>query len=147
MRLDGTPLGFGAVAIRTLLRLVDLLPFLYATGAVCILVTQNNQRLGDMAAGTIVARDRRPSPPTVDVTSGLDLASLPSWDAASVNDEEMALVRRFVERRSLLNSESRSQLAASIAGPLRGKVAAPDAPDNDEAFLNRLYAEKMRRQL
>jgi uncharacterized RDD family membrane protein YckC len=147
MRLDGTPLGFAAVAIRTLLRVVDLLPFLYATGAVCILVTQNNQRLGDMAAGTVVARDRRPPPQGVDITSGLDLASLPPWDAAAVNDDEMALVRRFVERRGHLNAESRSQLAASIAGPLRSKVAAPDASDDDETFLARLFAEKMRRQI
>jgi uncharacterized RDD family membrane protein YckC len=146
IRVDGTPLGFGAVAIRTLLRAVDIIPFLYATGAVCILVTKNNQRLGDLAAGTVVARDRKPPAPPANAVPGLDLSGLPAWDTAAINDEEMALLRRYVERRDLLNSESRAQLATSIAGQLRNKVAAPDAPDNDEAFLLRLLAEKLRRQ-
>jgi uncharacterized RDD family membrane protein YckC len=46
-----------AIAIRTLLRVVDWLPFLYAVGFVSVLATgRRRMRLGDLAAKTVVAR-------------------------------------------------------------------------------------------
>jgi uncharacterized RDD family membrane protein YckC len=59
-KADGSRAGAGAIAARTLLRLLDGLPFLYLVGFVAILVTPARQRLGDLAAGTVVvpaARD------------------------------------------------------------------------------------------
>ncbi|HLF78459.1 MAG TPA: RDD family protein [Dehalococcoidia bacterium] len=55
--LEG-PLSWGKVAIRTLLRAVDGLPWLlpYLVGIICIAVSKNHQRIGDMAAGTAVVR-------------------------------------------------------------------------------------------
>jgi uncharacterized RDD family membrane protein YckC len=53
---DGTSAGTGAIVIRTLLRLVDSLPALYALGLVVALITPRRQRLGDLAARTVVAR-------------------------------------------------------------------------------------------
>jgi uncharacterized RDD family membrane protein YckC len=38
------------------LRIIDWLPFFYLIGFVLILVTSNRQRLGDLAANTIVVR-------------------------------------------------------------------------------------------
>ena len=58
VRSGGDPVGFITSAIRNVLRLVDFLPFAYVVGAVSILVTGRNQRLGDVAAGTLVVRDR-----------------------------------------------------------------------------------------
>jgi len=58
-RLDGTPAGAGAVAIRTLLRIVDSLPFAYLVGLIAVLATgRKRQRLGDLAAGTTVVSAR-----------------------------------------------------------------------------------------
>ena len=54
---DGGRAGPGRVAVRTVLRLVDGLPFLYLVGFVCMLATgERRQRLGDLAAGTRVMR-------------------------------------------------------------------------------------------
>lgn len=47
--------GAGAVAARTLLRLFDSI-FFYLVAFVAVLVSPRNQRLGDMAAGTLVVR-------------------------------------------------------------------------------------------
>src|SRR5438876_382409 len=44
--------------VRNLVRLVDFLPLYYAVGAVTMFVNQRGQRLGDLAAGTVVVRDR-----------------------------------------------------------------------------------------
>ncbi len=54
--LAGKPLTFGQVAVRTLLRLIDGLPFLYLAGIIAIAASKQHQRLGDMAANTNVMR-------------------------------------------------------------------------------------------
>jgi len=54
-RADGAAASTGEVAVRTVLRIVDALPFLYLVGLVTILATgRRAQRLGDLAAGTTV---------------------------------------------------------------------------------------------
>ncbi|HVW34689.1 MAG TPA: RDD family protein, partial [Acidimicrobiia bacterium] len=65
VRLAGEPVGFVASAVRNLLRLVDSLPGIYAVGAACVLFSRRNQRLGDMAAGTLVVRERRAALPSL----------------------------------------------------------------------------------
>ena len=58
VRLDGAPVGFVTSAVRNLLRIVDVLPGFYGVGLVAVLASRRNQRLGDMAAGTLVVRER-----------------------------------------------------------------------------------------
>ena len=53
---NGGDVDYGPAAIRTLLRLVDVLPVLYLVGFVLLLVTDRTQRLGDIAADTVVVR-------------------------------------------------------------------------------------------
>ncbi len=55
---QGLRLKFPQIAIRNLLRFVDMLPMLYLVGAIAILFSRRCQRLGDFAANTIVARER-----------------------------------------------------------------------------------------
>jgi uncharacterized RDD family membrane protein YckC len=146
IRVDGSPLGFGAVAIRNLVRLVDFLPAFYAVGLIAIVTNKRNQRVGDLAAGTVVIRDRKVVMAPANLVSGIDLAALPPWDASMVSEEELGLVRRFAERRHSMQPANRAQLAATLAGPLRAKIAAPDAPGDDAEFLTRLLAEKLLRE-
>src|SRR5206468_13021288 len=54
----GGPIDFRAACVRNLLGLADALPVFYVLGAVLILVTGRRQRLGDLAAGTVVVRER-----------------------------------------------------------------------------------------
>ena len=146
IKLDGSPLGLGAVAIRTLLRFIDLLPTAYAVGIISILVSARHQRLGDLAAGTVVVRERQPTLSSAVLAGSIALDGLPPWDTSAVTENEVGLVRRFVERRTSLAPANRAGLAASLAGPLRSKVSAPDANTDDEAFLLRLLAEKLHRE-
>jgi len=55
--LDGSPCGIEKAAIRNVLRLVDG-AFAYLPGIVCIIFTEKRQRIGDLAAGTVVVRMR-----------------------------------------------------------------------------------------
>jgi len=57
VRVDGSRIGFGRAAVRTLLRVIDWLPAFYLVGLVTVAVSGRNQRLGDLAADTAVVRD------------------------------------------------------------------------------------------
>jgi uncharacterized RDD family membrane protein YckC len=52
--LDGRRCGFGQAMVRNLLRIIDGLPFLYVAGLITTLVTKKKQRVGDLAAHTVV---------------------------------------------------------------------------------------------
>lgn len=139
--VDGTPLSLGAVSLRTLMRLIDFLPAAYAIGAVAIVTSNRNQRVGDMVANTIVIRTRTPvvaaAAPVETPTEG--------WDVSAVTDGQLALVRRFTMRRTELAPEARHRLAAELATQLRPSVSGGERLD-DEAFLVQLLAEKQARR-
>jgi uncharacterized RDD family membrane protein YckC len=59
----GLELQFYQVAIRNLVRAIDLFPVLGLVGGIAMLSNRRLQRLGDLAAGTVVIRNRRPSTP------------------------------------------------------------------------------------
>ena len=59
VQLEGRPLTLGAVVIRNVLRLVDILPVAYILGGLLVQVTPRAQRLGDFAAGTSVVYRHR----------------------------------------------------------------------------------------
>ena len=144
VRTEGQPVNFITSAIRNVLRVIDWLPFSYAAGAVSILVTSHNQRLGDLAAGTIVVRARKPaSKPVVAATFTVALpADLAAWDTTAITAEELAAVRSFLERRNDLELGVRNALAATLASGLRGKVAGVPAEYSGERFLEALAAAK-----
>jgi uncharacterized RDD family membrane protein YckC len=53
---DGSSIGYGAAFVRSLLRVVDFLPAGYLVAAVLVWATPRRQRLGDIAARTVVVR-------------------------------------------------------------------------------------------
>jgi uncharacterized RDD family membrane protein YckC len=145
VRLDGSPVTFFTSAIRNVLRLVDILPGMYLVGIVTILVTRRNQRLGDVAAGTLVVRERTEHPALGELRAPQPVPSTNTWDATGVTADELAAVRSFLARRYELTHEARYRLAADLAGALRPKVVG--APENlgSEAFLEKLAAARLPR--
>jgi len=55
---QGEPLRFSQAVIRNLVRLVDFLPAFYGVGLVTLFINGQGKRLGDLAAGTLVVRER-----------------------------------------------------------------------------------------
>ena len=55
---SGRAIGLFESMARNFVRFIDQIPFFYAVGAIAIFVTRDHQRLGDLAAGTLVVRDR-----------------------------------------------------------------------------------------
>ena len=54
VKSDGSQMTWGAAAIRNVLRIVDALPTLYIVGIIVASVTDDTQRLGDLAGDTVV---------------------------------------------------------------------------------------------
>jgi uncharacterized RDD family membrane protein YckC len=55
----GLRLHFPQIVLRNLLRLVDALPLLYLVGGITCFFSRNGQRLGDLAANTIVVSHQK----------------------------------------------------------------------------------------
>ena len=53
---SGEPISMRESLIRNFLRVIDWLPFLYLLAVASIAVSRKRQRIGDIAAGTIVTR-------------------------------------------------------------------------------------------
>ena len=148
VRIGGRPVGFVASSIRNMVRIVDFLPSLYLVGMIAVISTRMNQRLGDLAAGTVVVREQPVTvapplqPPPVPPTHATP--ELETWDVSSITADELATIRRFLERRGELTPHARMHLAQELAGRLQPKVvgAPPMAP---EAFLEYLSVAKARR--
>lgn len=63
---EGVRISFVQAVVRNLVRIVDLLPGLYFVGGASTLLDPHRRRLGDLAAGTIVVRERKaPAPSAV----------------------------------------------------------------------------------
>src|SRR5262249_28371662 len=139
VRESGAPVTFGTSAVRNVIRIIDLLPGTYLVGITAILVTQRNQRVGDLAAGTLVIRDPRELPPEVRLSS---LTETPAWDTSAVDQQDMDAVAAFLARRNQLAAGARIQIAAELAGRLRPKVGGAIESQSDEMFLQHLLAAK-----
>lgn len=127
--VDGAPISAEQSAVRNILRIVDMLPTMYAVGLVSVLVTARNQRLGDLAAGTMVVKERvepleevsAPEPPAPELPPEVsaEVLRLVRAGVRAVTREEEKTIRRFLERRFELAPSARNRLAARLADTLR----------------------------
>lgn len=141
---DGGPARFSAIVVRNLLRLVDVLPGTYGVGYIAIFVTKRHQRLGDMAAGTVVIRERKGSDRLPRVSPGGTVSVPPGFDATAVTAADLAVVRQYLDRRLALDDDSARRLAARLARPLREQVHDPVGNLDDLTFLRTIVAFKAR---
>lgn len=63
---EGAPAGAGAILVRNLFRLIDVLPASYALGLLVAMFDGRHRRVGDMAAGTLLVYEERPDAGAVD---------------------------------------------------------------------------------
>jgi uncharacterized RDD family membrane protein YckC len=142
IRTDGQPANGAAILVRNLIRILDviLLPFL---AVISMLVTSRAQRLGDLAAGTMVVREPRFSEPeTVRLPNRADL---PVVDATGLSEREYDVIRSFLARRSSLDPTARWRLSAQLAASVRGRVGSLPDGVPDEAMLEAVAQSYRRR--
>ena len=95
---DGAPVGFGRAFVRSVMRFVDGLPFLYLLGWFVAAVSEERRRLGDLLAGTAVVNVRETVVPPIPPRGGEERAgpwpSVAGSYGATVAEEAEALRRR-----------------------------------------------------
>ncbi|HET6275993.1 MAG TPA: RDD family protein [Candidatus Cybelea sp.] len=135
VRDGGYPIDFGASLIRNLIRVGEWIIGYYVLAAISALLSPENKRLGDLAAGTIVVRDARLAAPRELLRRAEETTYAPT---AYLSGDERALVKRFLERRDELNEERRREIAAQLATRVRSRVPQELARLDDEPLLERL---------
>lgn len=125
---DGRPIAFAASAIRNVLRAADVLPTAYLVGLGAMFATQRFQRLGDLAAGTMVVVVKRASKAApIRLTPPPAPKELATIAARVLLDaEERTAIELFLRRRGTLGQERERELAEMIAGPLKGRFGGKD---------------------
>ena len=143
---SGRPISAYDAILRNLLRIVDALPTMYATGLITMLISKENKRVGDYAAGTVVIHEK----PLQGVSSIWQQSQTPAQPPATgqlpqLTVEELQLVEAFLDRRGSLEPHVRSAMAHQIADRLaeRWAIPAEERPDA-EKFLE--AAAEQRRQ-
>ena len=106
MNTNGTPVGWTGSLIRNLIRFVDSLPGCYAFGCVSVLFTERFQRLGDLAAGTIVVHQPRQALPIRSAESDTIAVPVP------LSPDEQQAIMSFGERAPALSKGRAEELAA-----------------------------------
>ncbi len=137
---EGAPIRFRHAAIRAALEIPDFfIPPGGLVACVSVLFTRDDQRLGDLAAGTVVVHERSAS------KSGAPVWFPPPWgfesytstlDVSGLDAEGYQLIRSFLIRATELTPGARSALATRLARPVaRALHQLPPPGMSDELFL------------
>ncbi|MEM9195437.1 MAG: RDD family protein [Myxococcota bacterium] len=146
LRVDGVRITFFQAVIRNLIRVVDILPALYLVGAVSSFLDPHRRRLGDLAAGTIVVRERRSPRPSAVVPPSERYNTF-------VNDPAVALAARRITpperdamvalglRREELPLSVRKELFKDLSQHLEARLGVPRPPFfSEEKYVLNLTA-------
>jgi uncharacterized RDD family membrane protein YckC len=140
----GMRLQFNQIVVRNLLRFVDALPAFYFVGGLTCWLNANCQRLGDIAANTVVIRSPRIVEPDLDqllVAKYNSLRQFPHLAARlrqNVSPSEAEIALQALLRRDEFEPNARVELFGKLAAYFRAKVEFPmDATDGvaDEQYL------------
>lgn len=144
---EGSPIDISSAGIRNLIRIVDMVPFLipYLLGGICVFASGSNKRLGDIAAGTVVVKERgellhtqKQTPQPQAVIRYPEAAYVKNIEL--IKPEEFAAIKRFIDRKAELPQNLRNELAAKIARPLMNSLGIKDSPHiNYSNLLTELY--------
>ncbi|MCO4768596.1 MAG: RDD family protein [Deltaproteobacteria bacterium] len=120
VRDDGAAVDWTASTVRNMLRFADFLPAGFLFGFLSVLATEENKRLGDLAAGTVVIYA------DTDERSALSsLAALPNLSPAMpplhLAQAEQAALIEFAERAPQWTEDRQIELADQLQ-PVTGEL-------------------------
>jgi uncharacterized RDD family membrane protein YckC len=141
---EGLRLQFNQIVVRNLLRFVDALPVFYVVGGVACWLSSKCQRLGDLAANTIVIRNPRVAEPDLDQLLAGKYNSLRQYPHLTarlrqrVLPAEAAVILQALMRRDEFEPVARVELFSELAKHFKAKVDFPaEALDGitDEQYI------------
>lgn len=137
---NGTRVGWAASLLRNLVRLVDMLPFLYGVGMAVSLNQPHGRRLGDLLASTVVVYTEKGRGKAERLQLGGVEAVVPP---VALTREEQQAVLSFVERRRSLTPARTEELARMMVAAIFGRDEAD--PERLMLGLAKYYAGDLRK--
>jgi uncharacterized RDD family membrane protein YckC len=134
---SGQSVGWPSVIIRNLIRPVDMGVMLI--GLISMVLDRNERRLGDLAAGTMVIRERHPSEGARELKLTATLDDRSFVDIGRMTPVDYDLLISFLGRRELLSHKERPAIAHKLADYFRDKLLETTSQDEPETFLEKLY--------
>ncbi len=131
---QGVPITGAQAVLRNLVGALDgPIPFVYLLGLSSMLLTRKFQRLGDLAAGTmVVVEQRRRRIGVIRVHDAAVDAILPWLPVRIEAGPEMArALSDYVKHRNRFGRSRREEMAAHLARPLRERYKLPDEAPAD----------------
>lgn len=104
--VEGQTPDLSALLIRNIFRLIDSLPALYIVRLVSVLLSARQVRIGDMAAGTLLAYEKKLA------SNAFERFAAPREGALDLHAVEVA--QDLLQRWKSLAPEKRSQIAAKL---------------------------------
>ena len=136
VRDGGYSVGWGASAVRNIMRLIDMQPIAsYLFGLTAVAISKSGKRLGDVVAGTIVVQER-----LVDAPMGKSRhrAITGPTPTANLGEEDFRLLERWYTRRMDIDPDRRQHLTTQVAARVAHAFPAGDTSP-ESARLIRLY--------
>ena len=135
---SGRPITPFDALLRNLLRIVDQLPGIYTVGLLSVFFTERNQRLGDLAADTVVVHEQpigRHEMPLRRTMPG-------RRNASRLSAQEITVIETFLARRESLPEYLRASTGKTLAARIRVRLDIPSEPAvDDEVLLEEVAAE------
>ena len=139
VKVDSTPPHFSDYLLRWVLFPVDVL-MTGGLGAVFILCTKKSQRLGDLAAGTMIIREQNFKNLQISLDEFIytDDNYEPTFNIA----EDLSLEQINVISRTLDQIKNRNERIATLAAKVRNTLHITSTTDmNDEEFLKTIVRD------
>lgn len=147
VRENGLPIGLRESLVRNLLRIVDALPSGYLVGLTSVVATERAQRLGDLAAGTLVVRmDREPlAPLALDLGEDLSRFRFAREQLDAIGPAELRLARRALRTLPSLGEDRRAQVLERACAALCSRMGIESvAPAERAPFLRAIVRARTR---
>ena len=110
-------------------------------GVLSMLINKEERRLGDLAAGTLVIKERKSGLATSEIKMLTGATPDALLDVGRVTPEEYDLLARFLRRREKLAAAYRPQVARRLEDYFRDKLSEPvtKEPEGSEHFLEKVF--------
>ncbi len=132
MDARGLKLQISQIAIRNVLRAVDTLPLFYLVGGIACAVNRYSQRLGDIAANTVVVRRQTMAIPDTGALAGERYNSMLAYPNLAARlrhrarPEAVEIALDALSRRDTLDSTARLRVFDELAAHFRDLVEFPE---------------------
>jgi uncharacterized RDD family membrane protein YckC len=125
---DGAAPGAAALLTRNVFRLIDSLPAFYGVGLITVMATREHVRIGDMAAGTLLAYEGADARLPAAVGAASRLGRLDARGAE--------LIAELLERWATLAPSARMQLARQLLATYGAQAGEAGGSAADDATLH-----------